>query len=86
MKRNKKWKEQVYYQINVTQLIEPEVVDGRGDCWEVVLLESVSTEGHGSTEAGQNPPIGHALTAAQLRHTDQHAEQGDGVNKRKSSL
>lgn len=69
-----KWKatekEQVFYQINITQFIEPEVIDGRGDCWEIVGLEPISAERHGSAEAGQNPPIRHTLSAAQLRHTD----------------
>lgn len=67
--------ERACYQVNIAQFIEPEVVDGCGDCWEIVGLESVSTERHGSTEAGQNPPIRDTLTAAQLHHTDQHGEE-----------
>jgi hypothetical protein len=45
------------HQIDVTELVEPEVVDGCGDSWEVVGLEPCITQTHSSTQTGQNPPV-----------------------------
>lgn len=40
------------YQIDIAELVEPEVVDGSGDGWEVVRLEASVTERHSSTQPG----------------------------------
>lgn len=47
----------VPYQVDITQLIQPEVVDGGRDGWEVVGLESSITETNSSTQSRQNPPV-----------------------------
>lgn len=47
----------VSYQVYITELIEPEVVDGSGDGWEVVGLEASVTESNSSTQPGQDPPV-----------------------------
>lgn len=45
------------YQVDIAELIEPEVVDGGGDGWKVVGLETSVTETNSSTQPGQNPPV-----------------------------
>lgn len=57
----------IYYQIDVTQFVEPEVIDGRGDPREIVGLESGLALDHGGTEAGQDPAVRNILLATQLR-------------------
>lgn len=54
------------YQVDVTQLVQPEVVDGRGEAREVVGLERSVAEADGGAQPRQNPPVGDALLAAQL--------------------
>lgn len=54
------------YQVDVAQLVQPEVVDGRGEAREVVGLERGVAEGDGGAQPRQNPPVGDALLAAQL--------------------
>lgn len=54
------------YQVDVAQLIQPEVVDGRGEAREVIGLERGVAEGDGGAQPRQNPPVGDALLAAQL--------------------
>lgn len=56
----------VPYQINITKLIQPEVVDGCGNAWEVVGLEAGVTESNSSAEPGQNPPVWYTLLPGQL--------------------
>lgn len=57
---------QASYQVDVTQLVQPEVVNGRGEAWEVVALERSVAESDGGTQSGQDPPVGDALLATQL--------------------
>lgn len=45
------------YQVNIAELIEPEVVDGGGDGWKVIGLEARVTETNCSTQPRQNPPV-----------------------------
>lgn len=47
----------VSYQVDVAELVQPEVVDGRCDGWEVVGLEAGITETNSGTQSGQNPPV-----------------------------
>lgn len=47
----------VPYQVDITQLIQPEVVDGGRDGWEVIGLESSITETNSSAQSRQNPPV-----------------------------
>lgn len=45
------------YQVDIAELVEPEVVDGGGDGWKFVSLEAGITESDGGTQPGQNPPV-----------------------------
>lgn len=45
------------YQVDIAELIEPEVVDGGGDGWEVIGLEASVTETNCRTQPRQNPPV-----------------------------
>lgn len=47
----------VSYQIHITELVQPEVVDGGGDGWEVVGLEAGITETDSGAQSRQNPPV-----------------------------
>ena len=47
----------VSYQVDVAELVQPEVVDGGGDGWEVVGLEGSVTETNSSAQPRQNPPV-----------------------------
>lgn len=58
------------YQVDIAELIEPEVVDGGGDGWKVVGLETSVTETNSSTQPGQNPPVWYALLSTQLRRSN----------------
>lgn len=49
------------YQVDVTELVQPEVVDGGGDGREVVGLEAGVTECNSGAQPGQNPPVRYAL-------------------------
>lgn len=60
------------YQVDVTQLVEPEVVDGGGDAWEIVGLERSVAESDGGAESRQNPSVGDALLTAQLTAQVEH--------------
>lgn len=60
------------YQVDVAQLVQPEVVDGRGEAREVVGLERGVAEGDGGAQPRQNPPVGDALLAAQLTTQDEN--------------
>lgn len=54
------------YQVDVTQLVQPEVVDGSCNCWEVVRFECSITQTNSCAQSGQNPPVWYALLSAQL--------------------
>lgn len=58
------------YQINITELVQPEIVNGSGDCRKIVGLESVITLRYCCAQTGQNPAIRHTFTATQLRDTE----------------
>lgn len=45
------------YQVDVTEFVQPEVVDGGRDGWEVVSLEAGITQTDSSTQSRQNPPV-----------------------------
>lgn len=62
----------IHYQINITELIQPEIVDGSGDCRKIVGLESVITQRYCCAQTRQNPAIRHTFTATQLRDTQSH--------------
>lgn len=47
----------VPHQVDVTQLVQPEVVDCGGDTWEVIGLEASITETNSGTQSGKNPPV-----------------------------
>lgn len=47
----------VSYQVDITELVKPEVVDGGSDGWEVVGLKSRVTETNSSTQSRQNPSV-----------------------------
>lgn len=47
----------VPHQVDITQLIQPEVVDCGGDSWEVVGFEASITETNSSTKSRKNPPV-----------------------------
>lgn len=57
---------QASYQVDVTQLVQPEVVNGRGEAGEVVALERSVAESDGGAQSRQDPPVGDALLATQL--------------------
>lgn len=59
--------QKVSYQVDVTELVQPEVVDGGGDGWEVVGLKAGVTVSNSSAQPGQNPPVWHTLLSIQLR-------------------
>jgi len=54
------------HQVDVTELVQPEGVDGRGDAGEVVGLEARAADPHRRRQPGQDPPVHRALLAAQL--------------------
>lgn len=54
------------YQVDVTQLVQPEVVDGSCNCWEVVRFECSITQTNSCAQSRQNPPVWYALLSAQL--------------------
>ena len=45
------------FKVNITELVEPEVVQRGGGGGEVVRLEAGVAELHGVREAGQDPPV-----------------------------
>ncbi len=47
----------VSYQIDIAEFVQPEVIDGGGDSWEVVGLKASITEANSSTQSRQNPPV-----------------------------
>ena len=47
----------IFYQVDITELVKPEVVDGGGDSREVVGFEASITESNSSTQPGQDPPV-----------------------------
>lgn len=57
----------IVYQVDITKLIEPEVVGGSGDSREIVCLESIITQSYCRTQPRQNPAIRCIFTATQLR-------------------
>lgn len=56
-----------HYQIDVTELIQPEIVDGSGDCGKIVGLESAITQCYCCAQTRQNPAIRDTFTATQLK-------------------
>lgn len=54
------------YQVDIAELVQPEVVDGGCDGWEVVGLEGSVTEANSSAQSRQNPPVGYTLVSTQL--------------------
>ena len=55
------------YQVDVAELIQPEVVDGGGAGRELVLLKGLITEAHGVGESAQNPLVHRPLVTHHLR-------------------
>ena len=54
------------HQVDVTELVEPEVVDGCGDKGEVVLLEALVGIVHSNCEATQDPPVHGGFLSCEL--------------------
>ena len=54
------------HQVDVTELIQPEGVDGRCDAGEVVGLEACGAASHRRRQPGQDPAVHRTLLPAQL--------------------
>lgn len=54
------------YQVDITQLVQPEVVNGRCDGWEVVGPERSIAQSHSCAQPRENPPVRYTLLSAQL--------------------
>ncbi len=65
----------IHYQIDIAELVQPEIVDGSGDCGKIVGLKSTITQRYCCTQTGQNPAVRHTFTATQLRDTESHVQK-----------
>ncbi len=47
----------VSHQVDIAEFVQPEVIDGGCDGWEVVGLEAGITEANSSAQSRQNPSV-----------------------------
>jgi hypothetical protein len=56
----------VSYQVNITELIEPEAVLGSGDSWEIIGLETFIAEPNSLGQPAADPAVHQTLMASRL--------------------
>ena len=72
------------HQVDITELVKPEVVDSGGGCGEVVVLESLVAQVDGVAESAQDPEVEKPLISRQLvqTHTQTDAKYSNKVMSR----
>ena len=65
----------VSHQVHITQLVEPEVVDGRGGCREVILSEPSVHLIHSKRAAAEDPAVNDSLLASCLSTCKRDSKQ-----------